>query len=399
MTREAAEAALPSSALPFSGGLIPRSLQRIGLQDAALLRLRVAAIIVLPLLAWIPIFLLSAIDGELLPGSVKTPFLLDLSAHIRLLVALPLFILAARMGEARILPALQQFLVRQLVPETLVPKFEAAVASAFRLGDSFVADLVIIAIIYVVDTYVVRHTYTASGLATWYAGPASAGSQLTPAGICYAYFSLPIFQFVLLRWYFRLCIWARFLGQVSRLKLNLVPTHPDRIGGLGFWSIGTQVFAVFAMAHGVLLAGWLSTRVLIAKTSLVEFKGEIVAVVVFVLVLTLAPLTAFVRSLTRAKRRGVIEYGALAAHYANQFQGKWIVSEADYQEPLVGTADIQSLADMAGSYEIVQTMRSVPISAQMIVVLVAATLVPVAPLLLTLMPLSEILKKLTGILF
>ena len=225
------------------------------------------------------------------------------------------------------------------------------------------------------------------------------GSHLNPAGICYAYFSLPIFQFVLLRWYFRLFIWARFLGQVSRLKLNLVPTHPDRVGGLGFLIMGTQVFALFAMAHGALLAGWLSTRVVIAKASLTEFKGEIVAIVAFVLFLTIAPLTVFARPLNRAKRRGVIEYGALAARYANEFRDKWIVPEADYKEPLVGSADIQSLADMAGSYEIVQTMRNVPITAQMIVGFAVATLLPVAPLVLTLMPLSEILKKVAGILF
>src|SRR5580700_3579271 len=115
MTLQAAKAELPNSALPFNGGLIPRGLKRIGLRDPTLLRLRVAAIVGLPLLAWLPLLALSTVDGKLLPGSVKTPFLLDLSAHIRLLVALPLFIIAARLGEARILPALQQFLVRRLV--------------------------------------------------------------------------------------------------------------------------------------------------------------------------------------------------------------------------------------------------------------------------------------------
>ncbi len=395
-SEQARESVIPNNALPFSGGLVYRGLQRIGVHDPMLLlRLRVAAIFVLPLLAWLPLFILSTIDGKLLPGSVGTPFLLDLSAHIRLLVALPLFVLAARIGEARILPAVQQFLARRLVPETSVPRFEAAVASAFRLGDSILADLLIIAIIYLVDTFIARHTTTA----TWYGASAAQGSHLTPAGICYAYFSLPVFQFVLLRWYFRLFIWGRFLWQVSRLNLNLVPTHPDRVGGLGFLSMGTQVFTIFAMAHGALLAGWLSTRVIIAKTSLTEFKAEIVVIVVFVLCLTIAPLTVFARSLTRAKRRGIIEYGALAARYSNEFQEKWIVPEADYKEPLVGSADIQSLADMAGSYEIVQTMRSVPITAQMIVGFAAATLLPVAPLLLTLMPLSEILKKVAGILF
>ena len=193
-----------------------------------------AGILVLPLVAWLPLLFLSAIDGELLPGSVTTPFLLDLSAHVRLLAAFPLFILAARIGEARILPTLQQFLARQLVPESLVPRFEAAVGSAFRLGDSFVADLLIIALIYFSDSLVVRRTHVASDVATWYAGSAATGSHLTPAGVCYAYFSLPIFQFVLLRWYFRLFIWGRFLAQVSRLKLNLVPTHPDRVGGSAF---------------------------------------------------------------------------------------------------------------------------------------------------------------------
>ncbi len=391
---------IPNSVLPFSGGLVSRAIYRFGVSDpAVLLRLQVAAILILPLLAWLPLLVLSTVDGKLLPGSVGTPFLFDLSAHVRLLVALPLFVLAARVGEARILPMLRQFLARRIVPERSFPKFEAAVASTFSLGDSIVADLLIIAIIYCVDTLVARHTNDITDVATWYAASVAQGSHLTPAGICYAYFSLPIFQFVLLRWYFRLFIWGRFLWQVSRMDLNLVPTHPDRVGGLGFLTMSAQPFAVFAMAHGALLAGWLSARVVIAKTSLTVFKGEIVAVVLFVLFVTIAPLTVFASSLTRAKRRGVIEYGELASRYANEFREKWIVPEAEYKEPLVGSADIQSLADMAGSYEIVQTMRSVPITPQMIVGFAAAALLPVVPLLLTLMPLSEILKKLAGILF
>ncbi len=393
-----AKSVIPNSFLPFAGGLVSRGLQNIGVQDSTLLRLRVTGILILPLLAWLPLLVLSTIDGKLVPGGVGTPFLLDLSVHIRLLVALPLFILAARMGEARLLPTLRQFLARRLVPERSVPRFEAAVASAFSLGDSILADLAIICIIYVVDTLAVNSTYVATG-ATWYVASVAQGSHLTPAGICYAYFSLPIFQFVLLRWYFRLFIWARFLAKASHLHLNLVPTHPDRVGGLGFLIMGTQAFVAFAMAHGALLAGWLSTRVVVGKASLAEFKGEIAAVVVFVLCLTLAPLTVFARSLTRAKRRGIIEYGELAARYSNEFNDKWIVPKAGYKEPLVGSADIQSLADMAGSYDIVQTMRSVPISLQMCVIFAAATLLPVAPLLLTLMSLSEILKKLAGILF
>ncbi|HEY2476121.1 MAG TPA: hypothetical protein VGI19_15140 [Candidatus Cybelea sp.] len=389
---------IPNSALPFAGGLVSQGLQRFGLQDATLVRLRFAAVVVLPLLAWLPLLVLSAIGGKLLPGSVPRPFLLDLSAHIRLLIALPLFVLAARVSEARILPTVRQFLARGLVPEESVDKLGSALTSAFKLGNSIIADILIIALIYLTDTLVARRSFFAGDAATWYAGAAAQGSHLTPAGIYYVYVGLPIVQFVLLRWYLRLYIWGRFLRRVSKLNLHLLPTHPDRVGGLGFLVVGTQALTFFAMAHGALLAAWLSTRVVINGAHLPAFNVEIIAVVLFVLGITIAPLITFAVPLTRAKRRGLREYGGLAARYANEFHDKWIVSPSACKEPLVGTADIQSLADMAGSYEVVASMRSVPITLQMVVGFAVATLLPVAPLVLTLMPLSEILKKLLDIL-
>jgi hypothetical protein len=44
-------------------------------------------------------------------------------------------------------------------------------------------------------------------------------------------------------------------------------------------------------------------------------------------------------------------------------------------------------------------MRIAPFTKETILQLAAATVVPVAPLLLTMMPLEELLKKLLGILF
>lgn len=390
--------AIPISAEPFTGGLIFRLLQYAGVRDVALKRVKVASVFLVPLLVWLPLFALSAIDGKLLPGTVGTPFLLDFSAHIRLLVALPLFLLAALVAEVRILPTLAQFLMRQMIPDQSMDRFRSTIQSAFRLGDSMLADLVIIGLVYTADTLVVWRSGFAANVATWYAGLGADRSMLTPAGICYLYVSLPVFQFILLRWYYRLLIWGRFLAQVSRINLRLVPTHPDRLGGLGFLLAATQAFTVFAMAHGALLAGWLSTRVVTHSASLQSFNAEIVAVVVFVICLCIAPLLAFTRPLLRTKRKGIEEYGALAARYAREFDDKWMRGE-DCKEALVGSADIQSLADMAGSYDIVQSMRSVAITPQTIIAFAVVTLIPVAPLLLTLMSLPEILKKLAGILF
>jgi hypothetical protein len=99
-----------------------------------------------------------------------------------------------------------------------------------------------------------------------------------------------------------------------------------------------------------------------------------------------------------AKRRGIIEYGALASRYVYEFDMKWLRGGGGNPEEFVGSADIQSLADMGGSYDLIHSMRSVPITMQIIVSFVVATLLPVAPLLLTVMPLKELLRKLVGIL-
>jgi len=63
----------------------------------------------------------------------------------------------------------------------------------------------------------------------------------------------------------------------------------------------------------------------------------------------------------------------------------------------VGSADIQSLADMANSFEVVRGMRVVPITRDTLVQLVVTTLLPVAPLLLTMISFEELLSRLVKV--
>jgi hypothetical protein len=229
--------------------------------------------------------------------------------------------------------------------------------------------------------------------------PSTAGARLSLAGMWYGYVSLPIFQFLLCRWYLRWFIWARFLWQVSRIDLNLVPTHPDRVGGLGFLSNTTHAFGVLAAAHGALLAGLLANRILYMGATLQGFIVEIAVMVGFMQCLVLGPLLVFMVQLAQAKRTGLREYGTLAQRYVREFDSKWLRGAASADEALVGSADIQSLADLGNSFEVVRTMRGAPITKEDILQLGAITLAPTVPLLLTVMPLGELLKMLFGILF
>ena len=194
-------------------------------------------------------------------------------------------------------------------------------------------------------------------------------------------------------------IWARFLWQVSRLDLRLVPTHPDRVGGLGFLANTVYAFLPLAVAHGALLAGLLANRIFYLGAALPEFKPEIAVLVVFLLGVVLGPLLVFAPQLAETKRTGNREYGALAQRYVRAFDVKWLRGGAPADESLVGSGDIQSLADLGNSFEVVRTMRIAPVTTEALLRLVAATLVPLVPLALTMMSLEELLKRLIGIVF
>jgi hypothetical protein len=379
------------------GGPLFQILRRTHLSNDALEMSR-QRITIIALLAWLPLLLLSALEGHVLGGNVAVPFLMDVEVHIRFLIAVPLMVSAELVVHRRMRMLVKQFLERDLIPESAVPRFDAAIQSAFRLRNSTLAEVLLLALVYGVGILVIWRHYMALDAPTWYATPSADGSTLSLAGMWYAYLSVPIFQFLLVRWYFRLFIWARFLWQVSRIDLNLVPTHPDRTGGLGFLAATSFTFIPLLMAHGAILAGNLANQIFYLGSALPEFKGEIALMVFFLLCVVFGPLLVFTPQLAAAKRTGLREYGTLAQRYVREFDAKWLRGGAPADEPFVGSGDIQSLADLGNSFEVVRTMHFAPVSKDAILRIAAAVLVPIVPLALTMMPLEELLKKLLGIL-
>jgi hypothetical protein len=383
---------------PVLGGPLFQLLQRTHLCDDALLMVR-RRVIAVSLFAWLPLLALSALDGELVGHNVAVPFLLDLETHMRFLVVVPLLLLAELVVHQRLRPIGRAFLERDLVPDSAKPQFDQALRSAFRLRNSVVAEVVLLVFVYAVGVLIVWRHYTILHADSWYAAPSATGATLSRAGLWYGYVSLPIFQFLLLRWYFRLFIWARFLWQVSRIRLSLIPTHPDQLGGLGFLAKTAYAFTLLLVAHGAMLAGQIADRIFFLGTPLAEFTTEIAVMLVFLLCMVFGPLLVFSPQLARTKRTGLYEYGAFAVRYVREFDGKWLRGAGPVNEPLLGSADIQSLADLSNSFNLVRSMRVTPISRNALLRLAVAIAAPVAPLLLTTMPLEALLKKLLGLVF
>jgi hypothetical protein len=403
MTNQSSEDRIESNAAPgdFSfvlGGPLFQLLLRAHLVTDAM-ELLVRRIVVLSLFAWLPLLVLSAVGGALTGAHVAMPFLKDVQVHARFLGAMPLLIAAELIVHQRMRSVVEQFRERRLIPPDSMPRFESIIASAFRLRNSVLAEALMIGVVYAFGVLVVWRQFVSLAGATWYATPTGEGTTLTPAGAWLCYVSLPLFQFLLVRWYFRIFVWARFLFQVSRLPLNPVPTHPDRVGGLAFLSATGYAFSMLAAAHGVLLAGTIANRIFYAGAALADFKIEIVVVVVFLLCAVFVPLLFFSSRLAEAKRRGLREYGTLAERYVHEFDKKWLRGGAAAGEAFIGSADIQSLADIGAGFDVVNEMRTAPITRDALVGVVVSTLVPILPLVLTMMPLEELLRRLAGVLF
>jgi len=351
------------------------------------------------LFAWLPLLMLATLDGNALGEGIRVPFLLDAQVHVRLLVVLPLLLFAEFEVHRRISPLLRQFTDRRLVPEHSKEQFETTVVSAMKLRNNVFAEVLLVCAVYGVGIFVIWRNYLALDTATWYATPSGERLSLTFAGMWYAFVSVPIVQFLLLRWYYRLFVWARLLWQVSRIDLQLVAAHPDRSGGLGFLASTGYAFSILAGAHGALAAGYFASMIFFAEASLTDFVAGICLTIMFVLFLILAPLLVFAPRLADVKQTELLKYEALADRYVRELDAKWLRGAMPANEALLGNADFQSLADLASSYAVVQSMRFSPVTNRAIIRVAATTLVPIAPLLLTTISFSELIKGVFGLVF
>jgi hypothetical protein len=356
-------------------------------------------IVVVTVLAWAPLLLLSVAEGHAWGASVALPFLYDVELHVRLLLAIPLLIVAELVVHRRMRVVVLQFLERGLIPDSGRARFDAAIASAMRLRNSIWAEVLLLAFVYVIGVGMLWRTQIALDVASWHGAPANGTWRLTMAGWWLGCVSLPLFQFLLLRWYFRLYIWARFLSQVSRMELTLMPMHPDRCGGLGFLASVIHAFSPLLLAQGAVLAGLIANRIFYAGARLPEFKLELIGLVAVMVLAVLAPLLVFSLKLDAAKRAGLREYGKLAQRYVGDYDRKWLRGGAPPDEPLIGSSDIQSLADLANSFEVLKEMRWVPFTLRTVLQLAVTTLLPVLPLTLTMISLEELLERLLKMVF
>jgi hypothetical protein len=381
-----------------AGGPLYQLWRRVGLSGDALEGVRRRAI-ALVLLTWLPLLVLSVAEGNAWGAGVAMPFVADIDTHLRLLIAGPLLILAEVVVHRTLPRIVQQFVDNGLIPVESRPQFDAAIVSALKWRNSILAELLLIVFVYAVGMPFVFGELLAIDVNSWFA--TAAAGELLPsyAGRWLGWVSMPLIQFLMLRWYYRLFIWARFLWQVSRTRLRLEPTHPDGTAGLLFLARSGRAYRYVLLAMGTMLSGMIANRIFHDGASLPQFKVEIVGTVAVMALLVLGPLMVFYPQLKAARRRGMIEYGALGQAYTREFDDKWLRGSRPAGEPLLGNADFQSLADLQNGFRVVRDIQRLPFTMSHVTALAVTALMPIAPLVLTMFSVEQLIDRLLKALF
>jgi len=373
------------------GGPLYRLYQRSRLLDPPIERVerRLMAVI---LITWLPLLLLSLSDGKAFDGA-RIPFVLDLNIQTRFLIALPMLIAAEPLVHRWMRDIVRQFVDRGIVVRGELSRFDAIIDSTIRMRNSVAVEVALFVISSLVS-FSIRRDQWATRPGMWYLELASDGrSHLTAAGWWYSLVSLNVFRFVILRWYYRLIIWISFLWRTSRLALRLNALHPDHAGGLGFLARSLTALAPVFVAQTITIAGEIGGRVFQDDMKIDRFVPDIVGFPIFFTLLATAPLAFFSSALIRTGFHGSLEYGELASRYVDQFRQTWLGSRKTASEPLLGSADIQSLADLSNSFEVVRGIQVLPVGFRSLLALVFATALPFLPLALSVLPLTELIRR------
>jgi hypothetical protein len=381
----------------FDGGPPTRLQTALRLEKPGQPRLAQRATLV-ALIGWLPLAVLAVAHGQGDGGFAMGSFFSDFATYARSLVAAPLLILAERDCLPKLGAVAGHFLSAGLVPDSERPRFGEAVSSTRRLLDSQSVEILVVILAYFATAALIRFSSEADK-PQWLRSGGDVMPHLSLAEGWYVFVSRPLFLILILGWSWRQFLWVRFLWLMSGLDLRLVPSHPDQVGGLRFISSSLRGYRLLCGSLGVVGAGITANRVVHEGASPMVLKNAAIAIVAVILLLFVAPLTIFLKQLRHAKKRGIFEYGALAAGLGLQFERKWLTRNQGVDADALSAPDFSATTDLYSVAANAYAMKELPFGLKNIGNLVLAALIPFVPIAILAVPLKVVLKELTKLVF
>jgi len=341
------------------------------------------------LLTWVPIAAWSYVAGRFVTADSGEPLLHYFGIPVRCLLAIPLFILAEASLHHAAQHILGQFRSSGVVSPELRDRFDATIAGIRRLRDAslpwvFVFGAAIAWSIF--DQPTVR-----DDTMSWAVG---ADGSIGFGGLWYSYVVRPVFLALLLGWLWRILLVAWWFWKVGKLGLALVPTHPDRTGGIAFVEKVPGAFAMVTFALSAVIASRWAHEIEYHEATLQAFKLPGALFVILWTLLALLPLLALAPALIAARARAIPAYAALVGEQGRLVHRRWILRETVPDMPLLDAPEIGPVADANAMYDAVKKMRGVPIGKGAVMKVLLPIALPFIVVAALQIPLKDLLLKL-----
>jgi hypothetical protein len=340
------------------------------------------------LITWLPLVLWALFNGRVFPGQVDEPLLQHFGIHVRFLIAVPLMIMGEAMMHKLMVRLIPYFQQSGLIQDEQQGAFKEIIQGVIRLRN--LTKPWLITVVLILAWTIFRPAAPDEHELNWAAGGFG--------GFWFRYVSRPIFTILLAGWLWRLTLLVILLKRIAGIGLNLVPTHADRAGGLGFLEKLPTAFSLFALAVSSVLASQLAHEVVYHGVHVQSLKGLLVAFLIVVIGLCITPLLVFIGPLAAAKRQALLEYGTLVGQHGRQVRRRWILGEKLDDDSLLDAQEIGPVADTLALYDAVKNMRIAPIGKSAIMGVALPALIPLLILLSIEVPIKDVLTKLLGIL-
>ncbi|WP_282261021.1 hypothetical protein [Stenotrophomonas sp. PS02301] len=377
------------------GGLVHRLLLAAGmLRGTARLSLWIAVALVVISLA--PLVVMTARAGTLWTPPPGMPLLGDYATLARVLLAMPLLVLAAPRSDTLLRNAFRQLTRAGLVPPQRQERLAALLAKVRRWRDGWLPEALCVVIAWLPLLFGTDSVSLLPGVADW----RLEHGALTAAGRWYEWVAVPLFRLVALLWLWRFVLWTGLLWRLPRVGLALHAEHPDGAGGLAFLGMAQERFAVLALAGGILVAGACVNHVHYLGESLYDLRHLLAGYVIGATLLLVAPLLVMMPSMMRAKRHALYRFDALGNRAAALFDQRWRSGSrqgAD-ADSLLDHGDASAFADFSGVYKGLASMSVLPLNRWNLLWIALHAIVPLLPLVLLAMSVDELARKLLGIL-
>jgi hypothetical protein len=385
------------SASPFALGERQQSLaSKYGLASSGAVRLSrvIAAALAV---TWLPLLVLTLIEGTAFGEAVKIAFLRDHIVNGRYLLAMPLLLLMDRIVEHRTSLAVERLRAAGLVADHDEVVFEKDLATVKRLWRSHRVRWAFVLL--TCSASVVAFALNRQlELSSWRFTGDPASARVSAAGLWELFVATAFVRFLFLRALWKLAVWVWLLARLSKLRLRLEALHPDSRCGLRFLGTTQLAFTPFVAALAVQFGCFVAVAVRYEGMRPMSFKLTAAFFVLFSLALILGPLLVFARQAWLVQERATIVFGAWATLAARHMSAHLFASQ---RQPLPGqlsTAEISSMTDASALFDRVLATRPVPITVWHIAVVMIAAVAPMLLPLLALLPMAEILSRLAAIL-